>query len=350
MSSDSKAKRRFGKKSIYAAIIIIIIAVAAIAAWQIYHSSGLPPMTLTLIGANGTQKILDASDIAKLKSYTGRAGLETSDGSIQSVGDYTGVQLITLCNLVGGIGTNDSVKLTGSDGYSMVFSYNQTNGNGFVTYDPVTGKEVSSNGSLTIVVAYYENGTKLTYDNGSPLRLVILGKEGLLTDGHYWVKWIAKIQIMPAIVDWTLTLKDVSKVNSTRVFVCNNVTRSYFEAGEAPNCHGANWTDSSGNVWTGVPLWLLAGSVGDWNFSMSFNNSLAENNGYEVVVISQSGGNRTFTSGLVVNSGSGMIVANELNGAVLPAKYWPLTLVGSAVPADDMVVNITEIELVFLGS
>jgi hypothetical protein len=182
---------------------------------------------------------------------------------------------------------------------------------------------------------------------------VILGKEGLLTDGHYWVKWIsgklAEIQIIPAVVDWTLMLKDVSKVNSTHTYEYN-ISRSFFEAGEAPNCHGVNWTDGSGNVWTGIPLWLLAGSVDDWNFSMSFNESLAESNGYNVTVISQSGGNRTFTSSFVANSNSSMIVANQLNGAVLPEKYWPLILVGSAVPSDDMVVNIVEIELVFLGS
>jgi hypothetical protein len=84
---------------------------------------------------------------------------------------------------------------------------------------------------------------------------------------------------------------------------------------------------------------------------MSFNASLAESNAYNVTVISQSGGNRTFTSSFVASSGSGMIVANELNGAVLPAQYWPLSLVGSAVvPNNDMVVNIVEIELVFLGS
>jgi DMSO/TMAO reductase YedYZ molybdopterin-dependent catalytic subunit len=360
MSSDSKTKRGFGRKSIYAAIAIIVIVVAAIATWRLYpivqkpHSSSvayvnLPPMNLTLVGANGTQKVLHASDIAQLTPFTSLGGFETSVGSIQGVGNYTGVPLTTLCNLVGGIGTNDSVQITASDGYSMVFSYNQTNGNGFVTYNQTTGLEVSNEGSLTLVLAYHENGKNLTYDNGAPLRLVILGNKGLLTDGHYWVKWVEQIQILPAIVEWTLMLKDVSEVNSTRTFEYN-VTRSYFEAGEAPNCHAANWTDSSGNVWTGIPLWLLAASVEDWNFSMSFNASLAESNAYEVVVISQSGGNCTFTSSFVANSGSGMIVANKLNGAVLPARYWPLRLVGSAVPSDDMVVNITEIELVFLGS
>jgi hypothetical protein len=83
---------------------------------------------------------------------------------------------------------------------------------------------------------------------------------------------------------------------------------------------------------------------------MTFNASLAESNAYNVTVISRSGGSCTFNSSFVANMGSDMIVANKLNGAVLPDKYWPLRLVGSAVPSDDMVVNITEIELVFLGS
>jgi hypothetical protein len=357
MNPDS-TKRRFSNKTIYGAITIIIVAIAAVATWQVYNyflSPNLPPMTLTLIGRNGTQIVLHASDIAKLASYTGRAGLETSDGSISSIGNYTGVQLTTLCNQVGGIGANDSVKIVASDGYAMVFSHNQTCGNGFVLYDPVTGKVVSNVETLTLVVAYFKNGTKLSTDDGGPLRLVILGKDELLTDGHYWVKWVTTITVMPGIVDWTLLLKDVSKVNSTRVLVFNNVTRSYFEAGEvpAPHCHGVGWTDNSSNVWTGIPLWLLVGLVANWKWSMesgSFNSSLASSNSYDVVVISRSGGNRTFPSSVVANNGSGMLVANKLNGAVLPDKYWPLTLVGPGVSSDDMVVNIVEIELVFLGS
>jgi hypothetical protein len=366
MDSGSKTKRYFSNRSIYATITIIIIAVAAIATWRIYPLLqkpspslpkayvNLPSMNLTLVGANGIQKVIYASDIAKLTPFTSLGGFETSVGSIEGIGNYTGVSLTSLCNLVGGIGTNDSVKITASDGYSMVFSYNQTKGNGFVTYDPTTGAEVPNEGNLTLVLAYHENGENLTYDNGAPLRLVILGKGGLLTDGHYWVKWIsgklAEIQIIPAVVDWTLTLKDVSEVNSTRIYEYN-ITRSFFEAGEAPNCHGVSWTDGSGNVWTGIPLLLLVGSVDDWNFSMSpINESLAKGNGYNVTVISESGGSRTFNSSYVLNSNSSMLVANELNGAVLPPKYWPLILVGPAVPSNDMVVNIVEIELVFLGS
>jgi hypothetical protein len=315
--------------------------------------ANLPPMNLTLIAANGTQRILHAADIAQLSPFNGQGGFKTSVGSIRGVGNYTGVSLNALCNLVGGIGANDSVEITASDGYSMVFSYNQTNGKGFVTYDPATGVEVSNKELLTLVVAYHQNGANLTNDGGGPLRLVILGKEGLLTDGHYWVKWVVKIQIMPAIVDWTLVLKDVSKVNSTHTFEYN-ITRSYFEAGETCSSaipHSANWTDKNGNVWTGMPLWLLVGIVNNWKFEMSagaFNDSLAYSNGYNVTVISQTGESRSFNSSYVAHNNN-IIVANRLNGAVLPEQYWPLRLVGSGVSSDDMVVNITEIELIFSG-
>lgn len=350
MNRSLKTKVRLGNRRVYAAITIIIIAVAAIVVWRIYPRQA---NLLTLFGVNGTQKILTASDIAQLSPFNGRAGFKTSVGSIGGVGNYTGTSLITLCNLVGGIGTNDSVQITGSDGYSMVFSYDQTNGNGFVTYDPITAVEVSNKESLTLVIAYKENGTNITYDGGGPLRLVILNEEGFLTDGHYWVKYVTKIQIMPAIVDWTLILKDICKVNSTRVFAYN-VTRAYFEAGEVPtpHCHGVNWTDKNGNIWTGIPLWLLVGIVNNWKFDMSagvFNDSLAKSNGYEVKVISQTGGYRFFNSSYVERNDS-IIVANKLNGAVLPLLYWPLRLVGNDVSSNDMVAKITEIELVFSGS
>jgi DMSO/TMAO reductase YedYZ molybdopterin-dependent catalytic subunit len=349
MSSDSETKRRFGNKRIYAAVTIVIIVVAVIAAWQIDSMRvNLPPMNLTLVGANGVEKILHASDMAQFSPVSGRAGFKTSVGSIRGVGNYTGVSLITLCNLVGGIGKSDSVQITGSDGYSIVFSYNQTNGNDFVTYDAATGGEVSNEGSFTLILAYHQNGTNISPDHGGPLRLVILEKEGLLTDGYYWVRWVAKIQVIQE-VDWTLVLRDVSRVNSTRTFEYD-VTRSYFEAGETCTStrHSANWTDKNGNVWTGIPLWLLVGIVDNWEFNMSagvFNDSLANSNGYEVMVISP-GGSRSFNSTYVARNNN-IIIANKLNGAVLPEQYWPLRLVGSAVSSDDMVVQITRIELIF---
>lgn len=75
----------------------------------------------------------------------------------------------------------------------MVFTYAQVLGD-FVTYDPVTGQVVSHSQPLTIMVAYYRNDTALPSNEG-PLRLAIVGPEGLATDGKYWVKFVARLEV-----------------------------------------------------------------------------------------------------------------------------------------------------------
>ena len=78
MNADSGAKNKFNKK-LLAIAVIIIVAVAVVVSWQIYgRSSGatkskviLPALSLTLVGANGQQKILDSNELAALKSYHG---------------------------------------------------------------------------------------------------------------------------------------------------------------------------------------------------------------------------------------------------------------------------------------
>lgn len=85
---------------------------------------------------------------------------------IGGFGEYTGVPLVTLLNLVGGITANQTVKITGSDGYSMTYTFQQVNGRGYVTYTQVTSSESSAPQPLTLVLAYYLNGTALTSDVG----------------------------------------------------------------------------------------------------------------------------------------------------------------------------------------
>jgi DMSO/TMAO reductase YedYZ molybdopterin-dependent catalytic subunit len=151
-------------------------------------------ISLTLVGANGSQSVLNATDIAWLPSYTGYGGFKNVLGNLKGLGNYTGVPLITLCNLVGGISDTDSVNITGSDGYFQIFTYDEVNGD-FVTYDNTTGQQVSHSQPLVPIVAYYFNGANLSSDQG-PLRLVIVGPEGLCTDSTYWVKWVVRITVV----------------------------------------------------------------------------------------------------------------------------------------------------------
>jgi hypothetical protein len=336
---------RIPKRILVTGIIVILLVAAILVFWQVYPillnprsnyvSGKLQHMDLTLVALNGTSLTINESAIAKLEPFTLQGGRKNSVGSIGGIGNYTGVRLIDLCDLVGGINGTCSLQVTGRDGYSIVYTYNQVQGKNFTCFSPVTGDEVQSNQPFTMILAYYKNGANLTSDEG-PLRLAIVGPEGLLTDGYLWVKMVTKVEIHSAVADWTLVLTGPYS---------DNMTRASFESGL--NCHEANWTDSHYSVWSGMPLWYLIGWVddkGDIN-RMEFNDTLAKQ-GYTVEVISGNGAYVKFNS-LRVMRNSNIIVANRLNGAPLPEPYWPLRLVGSELSTEEMLCNIVEIQIIF---
>jgi hypothetical protein len=199
---------KFDKK-LLAAIAIIIIVVAAAASTAVYmvsqpkkpSSTTLPAMSLTLVGADGQQKVITQTNIAALQSYTGKGGYEESGGLIAGYGSYTGVPVTTLLNLVGGITSDQELNVSASDGYTMVFTYNQTvNGQGFSMYNPATGNPATPTQPIELVLSYYLNGTALASGDG-PLRISILGSEGLLTAGRYWVSMVTELQVIPDTTD-----------------------------------------------------------------------------------------------------------------------------------------------------
>jgi len=349
MSDKSVVTVRFSKRILVAVAVLIIIVAAVVVSWAVYpllqkKERVLQPMSLTLVAFNGTTLILNESDIARLESFESKGGFKTSVGSIRGIGNYTGVRLVDLCNLVGGIFENCSLRVRASDGYSMVFTYDQVLGQNLVTFDPATGDEVNRTQPLTTILAYYKDGLNLTSDEG-PLRIAILGSEGLLSEGHWWIKSAAKIEIRPAIEEWAVLLQGA---------LVENMPRATFESGV--NCieHGVNWTDSNNNVWTGIPLWLLVGRVDDCDVHennstvRAFNDTLALQ-GYMVKVLTGQDYSCEFNSTTVMHNPN-IIMANRLNGAPLPDPYWPLKLVGSGLSGSEMLGNIVEIQIMFSGS
>lgn len=343
---------RISKRILAIGIIVVVLVAATLIFWQVYpilqnpHSNFVPvklqPMNLTLIALNGTSLTLNETAIAKLESFTSQGGFKTSVGRLEGIGNYTGVRLIDLCNLIGGINSTCSLRVNASDGYSMVYTYNQVMGNNFVTFNPATGDETNHTQPLTVILAYYKNGLNLTSDEG-PLRLSILSPEGVLTESHWWIKYAATIEIRPAIEEWTLLLKGA---------LVENMTRATFESGANEGCHGINWTDSHNNLWTGIPLWLLVGRVDDGNVHKTtsvvraFNDTLALQ-GYIVRVITGGEGYSCEFDSLRVMRNSTIIVANRLNGVPLPEPYWPLRLVGSGLSTTEMLANVVEIQIIF---
>ena len=122
------------------------------------------------------------------------------------------------------------------------------------------------------------------------------------------------------------------------------VDQSLFAEGIAPGCHGATWKDAQGQVWSGIPLWLLAGYVDNKNNAMEIDLAIWSQ-GFEVQVVSANGTITEFTSTQVYNNDN-MIVAYQVNGQSLPATQWPLALVGTAVDQAHEISQITEIKLI----
>ena len=205
----SERKPRSRTRYLLAALVIAAVVIGVLL-WQTFPFSmnsqennslvSLPHMNLTLIGLNDTQRVLNEKDIGGLPAFTSMGGFETSIGSLGGSGNYTGVQVSTLLALVGGMNIDCSLNVSASDGYSIVFTYEQVKGENYTTYNSTTGNEVSTNQPFTVILAYYENGVNLTSDVG-PLRLAIVGPQGLLTDGRFWVKWVTKLEIIAAVAD-----------------------------------------------------------------------------------------------------------------------------------------------------
>ncbi len=299
-------------------------------------SGGSGPAALIVI--NGTQtKSFTVAQLKAMPPLSGLTGDVTSSGTIEGPFQYKGVPLADILKTVGGITSNNAVRISAKDGYSMTMSYKQVmQGSEFPTYDSTTGKEVTPASTITVFIAY-EKDQKPIDDTVGPLRIGIMAP-GQVTDGHWWVKWTQKIEVITVQQAWTISLQGA---------ITESVDKSTFESGAAPGCHGKTWTDAQGHAWTGIPLWYLVGNVDDTT-DMSYNDTLAQQ-GYEVHVANSNGDMVIFTS-QKVRRNDNIIVAYEIDGQPLPSTQWPLALVGSDVDQQHQVSQISKIKLVFPSS
>ncbi len=295
--------------------------------------------TAALTVINGTQtKTLTMADIKALPVISDSTGDITSSGTIEGPYQYKGVAVSDILSAVGGITADDAVRISGKDGYSMTFSYTQiASGGEFTVYDSTTGQEASPTGKITVFLAYEKDGQPID-DSIGPLRTIVMAP-GQLTDGHWNVKWTTKIEVIALQQSWTLN--DVGTITE-------NISKSDFEAGCAPGCHGVSWTDAQGHVWLGEPLWLLAAYVTptDTSNPMGQFNTTAWNQGFEIHVANSNGDIVMFTAA-DVEKNDNIIVAYEVDGQPLSGAQWPLALVGSAVDQQHQISGIIKIRVIF---
>jgi hypothetical protein len=293
--------------------------------------------TVVLTVSKGDQtSTYTMSALKDLPSISGTTGRMSSTGTIEGPYQYQGVALTELLKAVGGITEENAVRISAKDGYTMTMSYRQITEGNFTILDVTTGKEVEAISQPVVFIAYAEGGQPLT-DLG-PLRLGIMTADNQLTEGHWWVKWAQKIEVINVEKPWTLNLEGI---------VTEAIDPASFESCSAIGCHGAKWTDDQNRVWEGTPLWYFVGKVDDTNTHEgdAFDVAAAEK-GYEVQLIAADGFNLKLTSQEVAKNND-LIIAYRRDGNPLPENQWPLRLVGATLQKSQMIGQITDIKLVF---
>jgi hypothetical protein len=300
-------------------------------------SSQVATQSSGLTVVNGTQtKSYSLAEVKALPSISGWAGQISSTGTITGPYQYKGVAMSELLKAVGGVTENNAVRVSAKDGYTMTLSYKQITEGNFTTIDSSSGKEVAPEGKLTVFVAYQEDGSSLS-DKIGPLRLGIMTSKTQVTEGHWWIKWTEKIEVIATEAPWELKLEGA---------ITESIDKSTFESCAAIGCHGEKWTDDQGRVWEGVPLWYFAGRVDDVKDTHkgdAFSDALADQ-GYEMHLVASDGYMVKYIS-TEMKRNDKIIVAFKRDGVPLPENQWPLRVVGDNLDKQRMVGKLFKIKL-----
>ncbi len=327
---------------IFLAMVLALSACQSKSATNTTIEGSSDAVVLELEGPKGAMSFT-MDELIALPSEEGYGGFVSSTGKVSPPVVFKGVSMLDLANMVSDYDATYGIELAAVDGYSMTFSYDQIANGGFITYDPGTGNEYEYTATLTPILAYMQDGQLLNPQTDGYLRLeVISGSRDQVVDGHWTVKWVNKLTVVPLPTEWTLHLEGA---------MIEDMDRATFESGAAPGCHGyvdeatstQGWIDSNGNVWDGIPLWRLVGKVdengqhtGDY-----FDDALAQA-GYTVEVVSADGTSVTFDSQRIARNDN-IIVAYRVDGAELAEADFPLKLVGSDVTAQESISQIVSI-------
>ncbi|MHA2314472.1 MAG: hypothetical protein ACXACF_04205, partial [Candidatus Hermodarchaeia archaeon] len=138
--------------------LVIVMAAIIISAGTLTAIYFLPSFLPTPIQGEVDVQVINGSTVLNL-TFSDLVPLTTGESSGTSTaqnrfdnwrdnGDYIGVSLATLVELVGGIDTNDVIRVNASDGYTQYYAYNNLYPN--ASYAPLQGN---------LILAYSYNYT-----------------------------------------------------------------------------------------------------------------------------------------------------------------------------------------------
>jgi hypothetical protein len=165
-------------------------------------ASNLPHVTL--VGRGGMRLDLSYDEMSAMSITEGYSSFENLYDNIGGAGDYSGVSVADLVELVGGISEGDVLRVTSSDGYLQEFAYLNVHTN--EAWLQLQGEMVVALSYESELVPEWEDGPKLVmlapdgvYNNADCEATSYEGQGYVVypSAGARWVKCVALVEVIP---------------------------------------------------------------------------------------------------------------------------------------------------------
>lgn len=177
-----------------ALLLLFAAAVCACGCTQPGVTAGGEQTAWNLTLAGDGEEVFTLTEVRALPAVEGYGHGVSTVGIVFGPDRYRGVLLADLLERVGGTGQDDLVYVSAEDGYLWVLDAEQLAGEGFFTFDEDL-KEIPPP-PLRVILAYERDGAPLPYDDGGPLRLVVVSDDpGVITEASSWVKWVDRVEV-----------------------------------------------------------------------------------------------------------------------------------------------------------
>jgi hypothetical protein len=282
-------------------------------------------IALDSVGNVQTALYLTPDQLYAMPSYTG-VGLPRRSGGyypLQQLGNYTGIPLPYLCNLLGGMSSGNVLTYaTAVDYYSGSLSYYQVYENNYPQYNITIGAQNQGGGDAAalmsgqnplMMLAYAVNGTNLysdvsgggDNDLGGPFRIYvvsnngtssILANDGMATFGNNFCKFVTSLVIRNP---GTLTYNTTDSSGTTKSTFNRNETVHFSATGLSALTpysiyivdHASSWvvrtaipdrisgseesvqTDESGNILAGDNPIYYGTQAGNYDVIVDLNDN-----------------------------------------------------------------------------
>lgn len=197
-------------------VITVIVASGAMAA-LVFFQPAYPPIDNTpadysvfVVGGGGISQNVTLAEMMLMENVTGMSSYQNTYGNVKGVGEYTGVKVSDLLDLVGGVDEGFVVRVISSDGYSQTFEKSKV-------YPNSTMWDIQGD----MILAYEFNGTVLPeYEDG--IRLAFLPEDGYYSNadanattdpnpaaaGPQWVSNVVKIEVLEILYTETFDVSE----------------------------------------------------------------------------------------------------------------------------------------------